>query len=144
MKNVLGSGLRNISGPPSPFINIVSLPTGHCINMESFSIVGREAQGVTSTIKEAMFIRVNDPYLNRNLGKYQLPHIWDHIWDEVYRSPLPPSQVTFHHISTMCHPFPHGIHGDTQTFFMLVSTVFQPPGVPNSHPLWHQCLSDTH
>ena len=26
-----------------------------------------------------MFIQVQDPTLNRNLGKYQLPHIWDHL-----------------------------------------------------------------
>ena len=26
-----------------------------------------------------MFICVNDPSLNRDLGKYQLPHIWDNI-----------------------------------------------------------------
>ena len=35
----------------------------------------RVSQGVTGTIKEAMFIRVNDPSLNRNLGKYLLEHI---------------------------------------------------------------------
>ena len=27
-------------------------------------------------IKEAMYIHVNDPSLNRNLGNYQLPYIW--------------------------------------------------------------------
>ena len=42
-----------------------------------FSIVGREAHGVTRTIKDAMLIRGNDLYLNRSLGKYQLPHIRD-------------------------------------------------------------------
>ena len=31
------------------------------------------------TIKEAMFIYVQDPTLNRNLGKYQLLHIWGHL-----------------------------------------------------------------
>ena len=31
------------------------------------------------TIQEAMFIRVNNPTLNRNIGKYNLPHIWDRI-----------------------------------------------------------------
>ena len=30
-------------------------------------------------IKEAMYIRVNDPYLNMNLGKFQLPHVWDQV-----------------------------------------------------------------
>ena len=26
-----------------------------------------------------LFIRVNDPSLNRNIGKYHLPHIWDEV-----------------------------------------------------------------
>ena len=30
-------------------------------------------------IKEAIYIRVNNPTLNRNIGKYNLPHIWDNI-----------------------------------------------------------------
>ena len=31
------------------------------------------------TIKEALYIRVNNPSLNRNIGKYHLPHIWDEV-----------------------------------------------------------------
>ena len=31
------------------------------------------------TIKEAIYIRVNNPTLNRNIGKYNLPHIWDKV-----------------------------------------------------------------
>ena len=50
------------------------LTTGHPVSLEYFTIVYRESQGITRTIKEAMFICVNDPFLNRNLGKYQLPH----------------------------------------------------------------------
>ena len=34
---------------------------------------------VTINIKQALYIWVNDPSLNRNLDKYQPPHIWDHI-----------------------------------------------------------------
>ena len=30
-------------------------------------------------IKEALYIRVNDPSLNRNVGKYHLPHVWDNV-----------------------------------------------------------------
>ena len=33
----------------------------------------------TYQLKEAMYIHVNDPSLDRNLGKYQLPHIWDQV-----------------------------------------------------------------
>ena len=31
------------------------------------------------TIKEAIHIRVNNPTLNMNVGKYNLPHIWDKV-----------------------------------------------------------------
>ena len=31
------------------------------------------------TIKEALYIRVNNPSLNRNIGKYHLPYIWDEV-----------------------------------------------------------------
>ena len=51
------------------------------MNISSFMvlvIVGRECWDITRTIMEAMFIRVNDPS-HRNLGKYQLPHIWDGV-----------------------------------------------------------------
>ena len=34
---------------------------------------------VMRTIKEALYIRVNDPSLNRNIGKYHLPHVWDEV-----------------------------------------------------------------
>ena len=30
-------------------------------------------------IKEFIFIRVNNPTLNRNIGKFNLPHIWDRV-----------------------------------------------------------------
>ena len=31
------------------------------------------------TIKEAIYIRVNNSTLNRNVGRYNLPHIWDKV-----------------------------------------------------------------
>ena len=34
-------------------------------------------------IKEAIYIRVNNPSLNRNIGKYQLPHIWDEVLNNI-------------------------------------------------------------
>ena len=51
--------------------------TGHDVSLNNFSIVGREDQSMARTITEATLIRVNDPSLNRNIGKYQLPLIWD-------------------------------------------------------------------
>ena len=51
----------------------------HNINIENFSIVGREDQNLKRAIKEALFIGVNNPSLNRNVGKFHLPHIWDEV-----------------------------------------------------------------
>ena len=61
---------------PSPIFDHCNI-SGHNININNFTIVGREDQNLTGAIKEALFIRVNDPFLNRNIGKYHLPHIWD-------------------------------------------------------------------
>ena len=64
--------------PPSPIFDHYNT-SGHNININKFTIVGREDQNLTRTIKEAILIRVNDPSLNRNVGKYHLPHIWDEV-----------------------------------------------------------------
>ena len=48
--------------------------TGHNVTTDNFSIVGREDQNLMRTIKEALYIRVNNPSLNKNIGKYHLPH----------------------------------------------------------------------
>ena len=63
---------------PSPVYDHYNI-TGHNINIENFEIVGRERQNLVRTIKEALYITVNDPSLNRNIGKYRLPHIWDEV-----------------------------------------------------------------
>ena len=51
--------------------------TGHKTTLENFKIIAREDQNMASAIKEAIYIRVNNPTLNRNIGKYNLPHIWN-------------------------------------------------------------------
>ena len=51
----------------------------HHTKLEYFSIVGRKSQTIVRTIKEIMFIRVNDSSLNRNICKYQLSHVWDEV-----------------------------------------------------------------
>ena len=63
---------------PSPIYDH-SIRSGHEVNLENFSIVGREDQNLTRTIKEALYIRANNPSLNKNIGKYHLPHIWDEV-----------------------------------------------------------------
>ena len=47
------------------------------------------SKDVSRNIKEAMFIRVNDPSLNRNIGKYQLPHIWDQVLQDTPAQQIP-------------------------------------------------------
>ena len=63
---------------PSP-IHDHSVISGHNVTIHNFSIVGREDQNLLRTIKEALYIRVNNPSLNKNIGKYHLPHIWDEV-----------------------------------------------------------------
>ena len=63
---------------PSPIFDHYNI-SGHNININNFTIVGREDQNLTRAIKEALFIWVTDPSLNRNIGKYHLPHIWDEV-----------------------------------------------------------------
>ena len=63
---------------PSP-IHDHSVISGHNVTIDNFEIVGRECQNLLRTIKEALYIRVNNPSLNKNIGKYHLPHIWDEV-----------------------------------------------------------------
>ena len=73
-----GDRLKEHLRAPSP-IHHHGNSTGHLVSPECFTIVDREPQGVTRNINEAMYIHVNDPSLNRNLGKYQLLHISDQV-----------------------------------------------------------------
>ena len=108
---------------------------GHCISVVNFSIVGREAHSTASIIKELRFIRVNDPYLNRNLGKFQLLYIWSDIL-----------QDTLHSIfsNTLLLPFHNGplspLHMERGTQFyagkyVLLMGVPSPPLTPCLSPL---------
>ena len=42
-------------------------------------MIGKEGHGIARSIKESIYIRVNNPTLNRNIGKFNLHHIWDSI-----------------------------------------------------------------
>ena len=63
---------------PSPIYDPQNI-TGHNVTLDNFSIVGREDQNLCRWIKEALYIRVKIPSLNKNIGKYHLPHIWDEV-----------------------------------------------------------------
>ena len=74
----LGERVKEHFKAPSP-IHHHSTPTGHPMDPDQFNIVHKEVNSHSRTIKEAMFTWVQDATLNRNLGKYQLLHIWDHL-----------------------------------------------------------------
>ena len=63
---------------PSP-IHHYNNQTNHPINHNNFKIIGREGHHIFRYIKEFIFIRVNNPTLNNNVGKFNLPHIWDRV-----------------------------------------------------------------
>ena len=50
----------------------------HNTSVKDFSIVGR-GHNFARTIKDSIYIRINIPTLNRNICKYNLPHIWDRL-----------------------------------------------------------------
>ena len=51
--------------------------TDHTTTTENFSVVGREDTNLARTIKESIYIRVNNTSLNVNIGNYDLPYIWN-------------------------------------------------------------------
>ena len=52
--------------------------SGHTTNPVNFTIIGREDHGLARTIKESIYIRVNNPTLYSNMSKYN-HHIWDRV-----------------------------------------------------------------
>ena len=64
--------------PPSA-IHHHSNQTGHTTNQNNFQIIGREGQNLARNIKESIYIRVNNPTLHNNIGKFNLSHIWDGV-----------------------------------------------------------------
>ena len=78
ISRTFGERFREHLKAPSPIHDHINT-TSHTTLLEHFGIVGREEQNLSRLIKESMFIRVNNPSLNKNIGKYHLPHIWDEV-----------------------------------------------------------------
>ena len=74
----LGERRKEHLKQPSP-IHGHSQATGHPIDNNNFNIIGREDWGQARTIKESIYIGVNNPTLNQYIGKYNLNHIWDRV-----------------------------------------------------------------
>ena len=68
---------EHLKEPPPMHVHIQQ--TGPNTMETSFNIIGREDQGLARTIKESIYIRVNNPTLNQNIGTYNLSHIWDRV-----------------------------------------------------------------
>ena len=73
-----GERYKELLKDPSP-IHQHSNQTGHPTSHNNFPIIGREGHNLARNIKKSIFIRVNNPTLNNNIGKFNLPHIWDRV-----------------------------------------------------------------
>ena len=58
---------RTTSGRLSPNANILN------------GLWTRWRHNLARNIKESIYIRVNNPTFNNNIGKFNLPHIWDRV-----------------------------------------------------------------
>ena len=72
----LGERYKEHLKAPSPII-IHQSNSGHAKTLNNFKIIGREDNSLARTIKESLYIKVNNPTLKKNIGKYNL--IWDKI-----------------------------------------------------------------
>ena len=63
-----GERFREHLKAPSPIYDHFNI-TGCGTPIDNFSIVGKEDLNLIRVIKEAIYIRVNNPYLNGNIGK---------------------------------------------------------------------------
>ena len=70
--------LKEYLKPTSPIYDNFNT-TGITTISGNFSTVGREDKNLMRSIKEAIYIKDNSLSLNKNIGKYHLPHIWDEV-----------------------------------------------------------------
>ena len=78
--------------------------------MDNFSKKGGEGCGIATAIKESIYMRVNNLTINRSIGKYNLPHVWDNIlantpelqikhqqeqYQQVHRTSLVPPRTSY-------------------------------------------------
>ena len=55
------------------------LGLGSSLEEPWLDLLGGVEEGVPRNIKESIYIRVNNPSLNNNIGKFNLSHIWDRV-----------------------------------------------------------------
>ena len=49
------------------------------VSTVDFNLILTGINSLARNIKESIYIRVNNPSLNNNIGKFNLSHIWDRI-----------------------------------------------------------------
>ena len=50
--------------------------------LDNEKVLCKEPNEIKRKIKEAFYIKVNDPELNRNIGKFSIPDLYDRIFKE--------------------------------------------------------------
>ena len=122
---ILGDSFRKHLKEPSP-IHHHSNKTGHLTTNIKFQVIGREGHSLARNIKESIFIRVNNCTLNRNIGKFNLPHIWDRVLLST------PGLTLKRHVQAVGHANSNQPNTTTQ--------LNQPThlGQPNSHAIFHR------
>ena len=98
----LGERCREHLKQPSP-IHVHIQQTGHTTPSNSFPYYWQGGPGLARIIKESIYIRVNNPTLNRNIGKYNQ----NHVWNRVLLIPLSSKKVlpkTYHTYKIMVKP----------------------------------------
>ena len=102
----LGDRVKEHLKVPSPIFQH-STTTGHPLDSDNLNIIHKEVHSHSRTIKEAMFICVHDPTLNRNLEKYQLLRIWDNILQASPTLQLKPSSFPASPLLPLSNPQPY-------------------------------------
>ena len=76
---LLGKRYKKHLKGPSP-IHVHIQESGHNTTSNNSNIIRREDRDLAKTIKEAIYFRVNNQRLDRNVGKYNLSHLWDRVF----------------------------------------------------------------
>ena len=101
-----GGRFKKHLNAPSPIYDHCNT-TGHTTMIVNFSIVGKEDQSLTRTIKESICIRVNNPSLNKSTGKYHLTHIGHKV---LFNNP----ELKINHPFNCSHSICHTWHNSSQ------------------------------
>ena len=97
-----------------------------------------EAHNFARTIKKAMYIRINDPFLKRNVGKCQLSHIWDEVLFSIPALHLSYSLQQLHFLTVLSSS--HSLGGQGYRGLTAYVNISKSIGryMVLHHIIWHQ------